>query len=195
MHDSFIGYNAISFIGETGGTLGMCVGWSALFFMELLLSFIIKDIVTKDNLRRISLVFLMIIFTYWCSFSIKDYNDEVESMELNLVPEMYPPHLTICRIENGPNGPKDAFMEWFHQMYPCSGNHPDYKNSLTACLQSNNDEVIAAVNQYSGDDFKLPTPVLISKQNWTMLPKSLWQRVFHDIFGVCWTLNSKYWIR
>ena len=205
LHESFIGYDGISFVGEAGGTLGMCLGWSLLFFVELLLDYAVHDSNVHKKLTRFSIFSLLLIFLYWSSSTIIDYNEQSESMELSLETMTYPPHITICSKKNYCVNPGNVvqckleyeFMAWLNQTYPCSKNQTDYKNAVIACLQSNHTDILENVRQYSNDDTQIlpPTTVLSSKSDDLILDKSAWKSVFHDKYGGCWTLDSKYWHR
>ena len=88
-------------------------------------------------------------------------------------------------------------MEWLNQMYPCSKNQPDYKSAVIACLQSHHTDILETIRQYSTNKTELlpPTTILSSKSNDLILNKAVWKSVFHDKYGECWTLDSKYWHR
>ena len=205
LHESFIGYDAISFIGEAGGTLGMCLGWSLLFFVELLLDYAVQDSKLHKKLNRVGIFSLLLIFLYWSSSTMIDYNEQSESMELSLETMTYPPHITICSKKNYCVNPGNVvqckleyeFMAWLNQTYPCSKNQTDYKNAVIACLQPNHTDILENVRQYSNDDIQIlpPTTILSSKSDDLTLNKAVWKSVFHDKYGGCWTLDSKYWHR
>jgi len=88
-------------------------------------------------------------------------------------------------------------MAWLNQTYPCSKNQNDYKNAVIACLQSNHTDILENVRQYSNNDTQIlpPTTILSSKSDDLILNKAAWKSVFHDKYGGCWTLDSKYWHR
>ena len=58
-------------------------------------------------------------------------------------------------------------------------------------------DILENVRQYSNDDTQIlpPTTVLSSKSDDLILNKAAWKSVFHDKYGGCWTLDSKYWHR
>ena len=200
-HKSFIGYDGISFIGEAGGTLGMCLGWSLLFFVELLLDYVVKNSFLRKKLTRLGIFSLLLIFLYWSSSTLIDYHEQSESMELGFETTMYPPHITICRKKNSCVHQlctlEYEFMVWLNQMYPCSKNQADYKDGMIACLQSNYSDILENVRQYSINYTQItpPTTVLSSKSDDLILNKEVWKSVFHDKYGACWTLDSRYWHR
>ena len=205
LHESFIGYDAISFLGEAGGTLGMCLGWSLLFFVELLLDYAVQDSKLHIKLTRFSIFSLLMIFLYWSSSTMIDYYEQSESMELDLETMTYPPHITVCNKKNYCVNQdtvvqcklKYRFMEWLNQMYPCSKNQPDYKSAVIACLQSNHIDILETIRQYSTNKTQLlpPTTVLSSKSDDLIINKEFWKSIFHDKYGECWMLDSKYWHR
>ena len=84
-------------------------------------------------------------------------------------------------------------MKWFHQNFPCGRKYPDYKNSIKACLKESNTYLIDAVLQYS-DFQELPSISLHTSQDETLsLDTSLWKKVYHEVLGLCYTLDSKHW--
>ena len=201
---TFIEYNAINLTGEVGGTLGMGLGWSVFFFWELLVGLVTKDRTRRMKLNWFGFMTLFLIFIYWSSGAVMDFHYESESMELNLEGKMFPPHITICKVEfediyGGSMGWTqlrriNSFMKWFKDTHPCSGNYPDYKNSLRSCLEQSQHHVVDSLMEYSDND-ELPTPILLSLNNSTTLARSLWTKVFHEKHGVCYTLDAKNWER
>ena len=201
---TFIEYNAINLTGEVGGTLGMGLGWSVFFFWELLVGLVTKDRTRRMRLNWFGFMSLFWIFIYWSSGAVMDFHYESESMELNLEDKMFPPHITICKVEfediyGGSMGwtqlrRTNSFMKWFKDTHPCSGLYPDYKNSIRSCLEQSQYHVVDSLTQYSDND-ELPTPILLSLNNSTTLARSLWTKVFHENHGVCYTLDAKNWER
>ena len=209
VQETSIEYNIINLIGEVGGTLGMGLGWSIFFFWELLVGVVTKERKARMKLNWFGFMSLFGIFIYWSSGAVMDFHYESESMELNLEDKMFPPHITICKIgyediyDGSMADPSmgwtqfrqiNSFMKWFKDSYPCSGNHPDYKNSLRSCLEQSQYHVVDSVMQYSDND-ELPIPILLSQNNSKTLARSLWTKVFHETYGVCYTLNAKSWER
>ena len=198
LHESLIAYDGVSFIGETGGTLGMCLGWSLFFFIESLLDYAVKNSNMHKKLTRLSTLSLLMIFLYWFSFTIIDYHEQSESMELGLETMTYPPYITICRKSANPYTftLEYGFMVWLNELYPCSKNQTDYKDGVIACLQFNHTDILETVQQYSSIDSPfLPTVVLSSEIEEPTLNKEVWKNVFHEKYGACWTLDSIYWHR
>ena len=140
MQKTFIEYNAINLTGEVGGTLGMGLGWSVFFFWELLVGLVTKDRTRRMRLNWFGFMSLFWIFIYWSSGAVMDFHYESESMELNLEDKMFPPHITICKVEfediyGGSMGwtqlrRTNSFMKWFKDTHPCSGLYPIHQGHV-----------------------------------------------------------------
>ena len=74
-------------IGEIGGTLGLFLGWSSLFFMETLFGLATKR---SAGFRKMSVAIFLIIFAYWSSDVIVDYSNGMNVQKSCLVIEMAP---------------------------------------------------------------------------------------------------------
>ena len=102
-HESFIVYDIISFLGEAGGFLGICLGYSGLSMVEFLSQLGIRNIVNRKRVDKACFYAALIIFAYWSSSVASDYHNETEVMEL--ISEdgiLQPPDITICRIDPPP---------------------------------------------------------------------------------------------
>ena len=201
VRNSYVPYGIGNLMGEVGGTLGMCVGWSILFFTEVLITFLIKNKITRKTLNRMSIIIIITIFLYWSSDFLKQYDEESESMELTLEKENSPPHIMLCKIEHGSWSGDPAilhnwgnpFMEWFNEKHPCSKDSLTYKDAVKKCLISS-DNIVDDLVLYSVEN-DLPTAKLMSENTSLTLPQSSWTKVFHDILGVCYTLDTSLWTR
>ena len=198
VHDSYIPYGIGNLMGEVGGTLGMCLGWSTLFFTEVLISFLIKSKITRKPLNRMSIIIMITIFLYWSSDFLKQYSEESESMELTLEKDNYAPHIMLCKVEHsmwtgGSWGWKKPFMDWFNEKHPCSKDSPTYMDAVKKCLMSSAN-IIEDLVLYTVED-DLPTAVLTSEKTSLSLPQSSWTKVFHEKLGVCYTLDTTIWTR
>lgn len=98
--ESFIVYDIIALLGESGGFLGICLGYSGLSMVEFLSKLGIKDVVNRRRVDKTCFYVSLIIFAYWSSFVASDYFNENEIMEL-IVEDgiLQPPDITICRID------------------------------------------------------------------------------------------------
>ena len=108
----------------------------------------------------------------------------------------HPPHITVCETFQ--------FRMWFEQKHgfcanfdPYSDFHYNFTSRVKNCLQSsqNSGKVVNDLLEYSLDPIRLPDPALISKDGKIGLGKSAWKRVFHQDYGVCYTLDAKLWTR
>ena len=98
--ECFIVYDIISLLGEAGGFLGICLGYSGLSMVEFLSKLGINDVVNRRKVDETCFYVFLIIFAYWSSFVASDYYNENEIMEL--IAEdgiLQPPDITICRID------------------------------------------------------------------------------------------------
>ena len=195
-HETTINYGANNLIGEMGAIMTITLGWNVLMILEVIVDTLLRKNDLKQNLKRVLKLMLFLIGIYWSHWTMLDYYYENETMELQLVKKMFPPHVTVCKVEIDDwyaHKHKNSFMKWFHQNFPCGKKYPDYKNSIKACLKEPNTYLIDAVLQYS-DFHELPTIDLLSSQEETVsLDTSLWKKVYHKDLGVCYTLDSKYW--
>ena len=138
---------------------------------------------------------LFVICIYWSHWIVLDHYNENETMELQLVKKIFPPHVTICIVEFEDwltFKRKNSFMKWFHKNFPCGREYSDFRNSFKACLKESNELVMDAILQYS-DFHELPMVHLISQNETVSLDRSIWKKVFHEVLGVCYTLDSKHW--
>ena len=71
--ESFIVYDIISLLGEAGGFLGICLGYSGLSMVEFLSKFGINNVVNRRKVDKTCFFFFFIIFAYWSSFVASDY--------------------------------------------------------------------------------------------------------------------------
>ena len=133
VHESFITYGAVNLIGDLGGTMGMCLGWSAFYFIEkFLIHFLSKRTHTQN--KNIVVTLLLALFLFWSSYVVNDYINETESMELEVENEIYPPLVTICRMAPtyvGMDYQTDheySFMNWLHETHECSIGKDDRQN-------------------------------------------------------------------
>ena len=144
-----------------------------------------------------SIIIIITTFLYWSSDFLKQYDEESESMELNLEEKNYAPHIMLCKIDHGSwTGDSywgNPFMKWFNEKHPCSKDSSTYKDAVEKCLISSTD-IVDDLVLYSVE-IDLPTVALTSEKTSLPLPQSSWTKVFHDILGVCYTLDTTLWTR
>ena len=200
-HESFVAYDGIAFLGEVGGFLGICLGYSAVSIIEFLSKFVIKDNLRRGKFDKTCFYVMLTVFAYWSSYVVSDHYKENEVMDLKVEEGIMPPDITICRFEYYMDYFVDyklPFWKWFNSKHPCSINHTNYKNAIKACMQQSPifDEVISDLDNYDDISY-LPTPNLISYNHGnTKLSTTVWKKVFHSTDGVCYTFHSNfYWTR
>jgi hypothetical protein len=67
----------------------------------------------------------------------------------------------------------------------------DYKSAVKSCIPLSN-EFVNDLMEYS-DEILLPVPVVRSSQKYMVLQMSSWKKVFHAIFGICYSFGTKSW--
>lgn len=67
----------------------------------------------------------------------------------------------------------------------------DYKSAVKSCTPLSN-EFVNNLMEYS-DEIFLPVPVVRSGQQIMVLQMTSWKKVFHGIFGVCYSLGPQSW--
>ena len=163
-------------------------------------------------LKKINVSVLILIFLYWSYGLFDDYRKETEAMELvletdtgldaiaKLETKINHPYVTVCDawmnqwvLNKGVK--RTVFHNWLDQSFNCTNNSPNYKDAIKACLEDSQENIIEALIGYSYVQ-DLPKAILQSSNTTTVLDKtSVWEKVFHDTFGICYTLDAKYWKR
>ena len=117
-------------------------------------------------------------------------------VKLNLISKIIIHYLQCLRQHY-----KLPFWKWFNVKYPYTTNYTDYKLAVKAYMHQSLmfDEMCLALDFYSDTSY-LPHTRLISKMNGTSLTialnMSVWKKVFHNTYGVCYTFHSNYyWTR
>ena len=67
----------------------------------------------------------------------------------------------------------------------------DYVSAVKSCIPLSN-EFVNDLMEYS-DEILLPVPVVRSGEQSMELQMSSWKKVFHDIFGICYSLGTQSW--
>ena len=98
-HESFIAYDGIAFLGEVGGFLGICLGYSAVSMIEFLSKFVIKDNLRRGKFDKSCFYVMLTIFAYWSSYVVSDHYKENEVMDLKVEEGIMPPDITLCRFK------------------------------------------------------------------------------------------------
>ena len=224
VHKSYVPYGIGNLMGEVGGTLSMCVGWSILFLTEVLITFLIKNKIARKTLHRMSIIIIITIFLYWSSDFLKQYDEESESMELSLEKDNYAPHIMLCKVEHFTwtanwseywGSQKDKTWKNFYAqidffktiskilevkfMKWFNKKYPCSKDSLTykdavKKCLMSSANIVEDLVLYSVEN-DLPTATLTSENTSLPLTESSWTKVFHENLGVCYTLDTTLWTR
>ena len=87
----------------------------------------------------------------------------------------------------------NPFMEWFKDKHACAQNFHNYKDAVKACLKSSVN-IAEDLISYS-DESLLPTTMLTSEKETLIMPNTSWKKVYHEMFGVCYTFDARSWTR
>ena len=203
INEIFASYDFIQLIGENGGVIGVIFGWSVLFIMEAIQGWMVKNDSWKFMIKRGITFTMLILFLIWSSEVIRNYDNEIESMEIQVKKSLHSfPHITICK-EGCQNEllwglectqKSQAFVVELEENFPCSIPFTNYRNSVKECLQQGYDGLIEYLMQYKTSN--LPR-VLTSTQNKSKIlldNTAAWTKVFHPAYGACYTHHSRYFL-
>lgn len=197
--DASVSYNFSSLLSEAGGIMGLFLGWSFLSMILYLISFLPKQRF-ETLLNEMLTIALIVGFFFWSKDLFQSYMNESESFEVQLERvgnELEPPFITVCPVID--------VLYYADLIYPpipdnlseyvlCMRLYPsDFFQGLKKCLVSNPDMYSFIFNMDSPQF--IPTLTLLSDQEEKNLDIGLWARVFHEKYGLCYTLDSKYWKR
>lgn len=201
MHEIFASYDFIQLIGENGGVIGVIFGWSVLFIIDAIQGWMVKNDSWKFMIKRGTTFTMFILFLIWSSEVLRNYDNEIESMEIQVKKSLHHfPHITICKegcqnellwgFECTENN--QAFVVELEENFPCSIPFTNYRNAMKECLQQGYDGLIQYLMQYKTSN--LPR-VLTSTQNKSKIlldDTAAWTKVFHPAYGACYTHHSRY---
>ena len=191
--ESSVSYQLASYIGEVGGIMGIFLGWSAVYFVEILISTFFKNEQSKSSLKITCMILLWITSIYWCKDAFDAYTNENESMEFSFE-ETSVPDLTICQ----------PYFGWkLGDNYPCANVYElklDFMEAIKECLRTDNSTTILNdLRSLELQDFGLPfvkSLTLSSKEGEThSLNVKQMKKAFHRKYGICYTLEAKHWDR
>ena len=92
----FQSYEFDNFMSDIGGTMGVFLGWSFLFFVVSLLK-LIKNKRMKWWIEFVLTIFLGFALIVWCWDTVHDYVNQSDSMEISVEKGWHPPQITGCR--------------------------------------------------------------------------------------------------
>ena len=203
INEIFASYDFIQLIGENGGVIGVIFGWSVLFIMEVIQGRIIKNDSWKFMIKRGTTFTMFILFLIWSSEVLRNYDNEIESMEIQVKKSFHSfPHITICKegcqtellLGYICTEKNQAFVMELEENFPCSIPFTNYRNAVKKCLQQGYDGLIQYLMQYK--TLNLPR-VLASTQNKSknlLEDMAAWTKVFHPAYGACYTHHSRYFL-
>ena len=94
-HRSFINYNFSSLLAESGGILGLFLGWSILSMISYLISHLhLKSF--ESLLTEIVTSCLIVGFIIWSKDLFQMYFNEAETFEIQVQQGFTPPFVTLC---------------------------------------------------------------------------------------------------
>ena len=88
-YKSKLTFGWLNMVGEIGGTVGLCLGWSLMSFLEMTNLFGHNIGADLSILKKINASLLILVFLYWSYGLFDDYHRETESMELVLETDSY----------------------------------------------------------------------------------------------------------
>ena len=203
INEIFASYDFIQLIGENGGVIGVIFGWSVLFIMEVIQGWIVKNDSWKFMIKRGTTFTMFIFFLIWSSEVLRNYDNESESMEIQVKKSLQSfPHITICKqgcknelvwgficTENN-----QAFVVELEENFPCSIPFTNYRNAVKKCLQQGYDGLIQYLMQYKTSN--LPKVLTSTHKESKILQDDIaaWTKVFHPAYGACYTHHSRYFL-
>ena len=201
--DASVSYNFSSLLSEAGGIMGLFLGWSFLSMILYSISFLPKQRF-ETLLNDMLTIALIIGFFFWSKDLFQSYMNESESFEVQVERvgnELEPPFITVCPVIDVWNYANLTY-------YPSiPDNLSDYVlcvrlysseffQGLKKCLVTNPDMYSFIFNMDTAYSPQfLPTLTLLSEKEEKALDIGLWKRVFHERYGLCYTLDSKHWKR
>ena len=192
-YQTSIGYTTANFVGEVGGTMGIFLGWSILYLLEVLIGLIrFKSI--RSIIKSCCIFILAASFIFWSHDVFVAYFGEYESMQFLLEKISKVPHLTLCADQ--------SFKTSLGSLYPCS-NYPEdgsFFEKIKNCLITDpTTSILSSLANMEYEQLGIILPVsltLTSKVGSTvMLNGNVLRKTFHQKYGLCYTLSSHHWNR
>ena len=183
-HESFVNYEFESLLYDISGTMGLFLGWS---FLSLCCIIIIKinSKFIRIMLRRVIDIVFLIAIMVWSQDVIEKYRTQAVEMELQLDKQTSVPQVTIC--------PYTAFkyLDGFNDAFPCGNNYIDFFQAVNNCLSIEPDIMEWLMKYQQPYQYHpLVNITLLSDKETLNLDNSVLEKVFHEKYGVCFSLDT-----
>lgn len=177
-----------------GGTMGLFLGWTILYLIEVLIGLFTKCEKTKSKIKFGLLLILWILSGYWCYDIYQAYAFESESMDFHIDKEtaITMPEITLCYSH---------FLEYLKQAYSCiDENQHEFKQAIQNCLENDpSTPILTEIMFKEFEDFGISffdSIKLVSNLGYQKeLDIFLMKKVLHEKYGICYTFQGKYWSR
>ena len=198
-YEVFTNYKFSNFFAETGGIMGLFLGWSFFSILNGIVTYLpaVKKINRVKIQRGFTITFVM-VFLAWSWEFVEIYHNEKESLEI-ITKKGYSqlPFVTIC--------PSQQFQMALAMEYPCIQNYTnEFFDGVKNCLPTNPDIIqfildldskyAPWLNLKSNGD-QVPITIGLHKSKSKIINNVLLEKVFHEEYGLCFTLNPKHWER
>ena len=135
---------------------------------------------------------LIVVFIQWSTPIIYKFVDEEEAIEFQKRKGHTFPDITIC--------PRQSYFDWLFKNFVCVATNDNSKFSLNDfygtvkhCLDTE-PEILDTLSS-SAFTLENTTIRLESKNESVVIENSILKRVFHEVHGICFTLNANNWER
>ena len=198
-YEVYTNFHFSNFLAETGGIMGLFLGWS--FFSIVNGTFDYLPAMKKINrvkIQRGLTIAFVIGYLAWMWGFVEIYRNEKESLEI-VTKKGYSqfPFVTIC--------PSQQFQSSLAMKYPCIQNYTNkFFDGVKTCLATNPDiiqSILDLDSEYApwlnlkGNGDQVPITIGLHKSKSKIINNVLLEKVFHEEYGLCFTLNPKHWER
>ena len=201
-YEAYTSYHFLNLFTEIGGIMGLFLGWSFFSILNGIVDFFMeKKSVIKINRvkiqRGLTIIFLMSFLALSWEF-IEMYSIEKESLEI-VTKKGYSqfPFVTIC--------PSQQFQTAMGIKYPCIQNYTNkFFDGVKNCLSTNPDmiqsilEIDAESDSWlnlNNDGGQVAVTIGRHKSKSKIINNVVLEKVFHEEYGLCFTLDPKNWER
>ena len=182
----FVDYKFANLLNETGGIMGLFLGWSFLSLVLVLVNFLPWKKI-KSFLSEMTMLLLLLGFCLWSKDIFQTYWFEEENLDVELKQSFSPPFVTLC-----PGKRASTYFSCF------DGYELNFKEGVKHCLLTGVD-VIPFILQNMTKLYEsnlLPKMATVTTDQDSVTIKDIhWKRVIHENYGLCFTLHSSYWKR
>ena len=182
----FVDYKFANLLNETGGIMGLFLGWSFLSLVLVLVNFLPWKKV-KSFLSEMIMLLLLLGFCLWSKDLFQTYWFEEENLDIELKQSFSPPFVTLC-----PGEKMSTYFSCF------DGYELNFKEGVKNCLITGVDVVPFILENMTElyESNLLPKMATLTTDQESLTFKNIhWKRIIHENYGLCFTLHSSYWKR